>query len=123
LAASLHQIADMEESVGIMLGRRLRELREAARLTQAELASLSLKSVETISNFERGKTVPSVITLASLARHLDCSMADLFTTVKSAPKSDDPLVSTISGKAKLLDERGRSLLQGFIDLLVTNSRR
>lgn len=122
LAASLHQIAGMEESVGIILGKRLRELRVAAHLTQAELATLSLKSIETISNFERGKTIPSIITLASLAKHLDCTLADLFATVKSNPKSDDPVVSTIIGKAKLLGDRDRTLLQGFIDLLISNSR-
>lgn len=112
----------MEESVGIILGKRLRELRVAAHLTQAELATLSLKSIETISNFERGKTIPSIITLASLAKHLDCTLADLFATVKSNPKSDDPVVSTIIGKAKLLGDRDRTLLQGFIDLLISNSR-
>ena len=51
----------MSANVSTQIGNRIKELREAAQLTQAELAALSLKSVETISNFERGKTMPSLL--------------------------------------------------------------
>ncbi|TIL38591.1 helix-turn-helix transcriptional regulator [Mesorhizobium sp.] len=112
----------MGDLVGIELGRRIKELREAAQLTQANLAALSLKSVETISNFERGKTVPSVATLHELARHLGCAVADFFSTTP-APPASDPLIKAIANKSGLLGEHDRALLAGFVDLLISNSRR
>ena len=112
----------MADLIGITLGARIKELREAAQLTQANLAALSLKSVETISNFERGKTVPSVSTLHELARHLGCSVSDFFDG-DAVPQPDDPMVAAIVNKSRLLDEHDRTLLAGFVDLLLTNSRR
>ena len=113
----------MSEAVGVQLGRRIKELREAARLTQSELASLSLKSVETISNFERGKTMPSIHTLASLSEHLNCSMDDFFNSIPSPREVDDKTILTIASRTKLLTERDKVLLLGFVDLLLANSRR
>ena len=113
----------MTDTVAIELGLRIKELREAAGLTQAELAMLSLKSVETISNFERGKTLPSVRTLVALARHLGCSPADLFTTLTLEPRSSDPVAIAILNKGQLLGDEDKQLLGGFIDLLVDRSRR
>jgi transcriptional regulator with XRE-family HTH domain len=123
IAGRLPQTACMSDSVGIALGQRIKQLREAAGLTQADLASLALKSVETISNFERGKTTPSIETLDVLAKHLDCSIADFFSASAPSRKVEDPLLQVLVTKAKLLDRRDRRLLEGFIELLVANSRR
>lgn len=68
----------MSEALRNQLGGRLRELREARGLTQAQLAHLLGKSLETISNFERGKTLPSLVTLEQLAGVLGVSMQDFF---------------------------------------------
>lgn len=113
----------MGDLVGKKLGGRIKELREAAQLTQANLAALSLKSVETISNFERGKTVPSVATLHSLARHLGCSTSDFFTDAVPVPIIGDPVATALANKSKLLGEHDRALLAGFLDLLVANARQ
>ena len=111
----------MSDDVAIELGRRLKACREAAGLTQADLAALSLKSVETISNFERGKTLPSVRTLHVLAQHMGCSVADLFSD--SVPRVEDPFAATLVNRSRLLSDRDKALLTGFLDLLVANSRR
>ena len=62
--------------IGIHIGTRIRAFREARGLTQAQLAQLMRKNVETISNFERGRVVTSIRTLdqlgdASAWRELD----------------------------------------------------
>jgi transcriptional regulator with XRE-family HTH domain len=113
----------MECEVGIRLGQRIRQLREARGLTQAELAGLILKSVETISNFERGKTLPSVLTLTALSRHLHIELRDLFDFEAPAPaESDrDPLV-LIAGRLRLLPEEDVALAADFISLLVERRR-
>jgi len=68
----------MSDEIGQLVGANLRRLREAAAITQADLASRIGKTVETISNFERGKTTPSLRSVQDLAQALGCSVADLF---------------------------------------------
>lgn len=85
----------MSEAIEIALGKRIREMREAAGLTQSELAALTLKSVETISNFERGKTIPSVRTLAAIAERMECSIADFFEKNQMSAKADDPAINSL----------------------------
>lgn len=113
----------MAATLGIALGQRIRELREHARLTQANLAQLTFKSVETISNFERGKTIPSVRTLATLARHMDCDVADFFRTGDMKRPAKDPALVTLTSKLKMLDAKDRALLLDIADLLAARSRR
>lgn len=113
----------MAATLGIALGHRIRELREHARLTQANLAQLTLKSVETISNFERGKTIPSVRTLATLARHMDCEVADFFKTGGPKRADMDPTAAALGSKLKLLDTKDRALLLGIAELLAARGRR
>ena len=51
-------------------------------MTQAQLASAIGKSVETVSNFERGKTIPGVLTLDQVAEKLGCPIGALFEDVE-----------------------------------------
>lgn len=53
------------------VGGRIRAARRDAGLTQDQLAGMIDKSVETISNLERGHTAPSLDTLGRLARALN----------------------------------------------------
>lgn len=58
---------------------RIRELREKAGITQAELAfRLEVKSPSTISMWESGERKPSSVILPQLARALHCDMEDLY---------------------------------------------
>ena len=112
----------MNETIGIQIGRRLKAFREAAQLTQAELAALSLKSVETISNFERGKTIPSVLTLEMLAGKLNAQVRDFFDD-SEVILNDDPQDTAIQNKSRILSEDDKTLVVGFIDLLSARSRK
>lgn len=112
----------MPAKLEIQLGRRIRELREAARLTQADLAKIARKSVETISNFERGKTIPSVRTLAALAPHLDCDMADFFTTAAVTKPDTDEEAQALAAKLKMIGHNDRKLLTEIADLLARRGR-
>lgn len=113
----------MGAKLGIALGQRIKELRERAQLTQVDLARLALKSVETISNFERGKTIPSVRTLGELARHMDCELADFFKASELKRPDRDPAITALGGKLKVLDSKDRALLLDFAELLAARSRR
>ena len=60
------------------LGNRLRELREAKGLTQAQLADLIGVSRKTVNTVENGVFIPSTVVALKLAGALGCSVEELF---------------------------------------------
>ena len=60
------------------LGNRLRELREAKGLTQAQLADMIGVSRKTVNTVENGVFVPSTIVALKLAGALGCAVEELF---------------------------------------------
>jgi len=60
------------------LGNRLRELREAKGLTQAQLADLIGVSRKTVNTVENGVIIPSTVVALKLAGALGCSVETLF---------------------------------------------
>lgn len=68
---------DPQSTLAKMLGSRLAARRKALQLTQGDLAEKVGVDVETISRFERGKHLPSLVTLKQLAVHLGSSISAL----------------------------------------------
>lgn len=64
---------DLKRNIGL----RLRSIRKARGLTQEQVAEAIERTVETVSNIERGNSLPSLLTLESICRALACSMADI----------------------------------------------
>ena len=64
------------------LGNRLRELREAKGLTQAQLADLIGVSRKTVNTVENGVFIPSTVVALKLAGALDCAVEELFFLVE-----------------------------------------
>jgi transcriptional regulator with XRE-family HTH domain len=60
------------------IGMRAREARQRQGLTQADVAERIGKSVETVSNTERGVTWPSLEMLEAFARAVECPIAEFF---------------------------------------------
>jgi len=108
----------MNRDIGRLLGARLHSLRKAAGLSQTQLASLMGKSVETISNFERGKTIPSVLTLTDLSERLGVELQDCF-AFQALPKPPDA-IEQMKTRLHLLSQDQRKLVDGFIDMLIHN---
>lgn len=98
----------MSEALRKQVGGRLKELREARGLTQAQLAHLLGKSWETISNFERGKTLPSLVTLEQVAGVLGLSMREFFDD-RPVQRSTGQLDALMAQMATL-SEKERSLV-------------
>ena len=73
------------QQLGERLGRRIAERRKAIGWTQDQLSELIGVDAETISRFERGVTVPSLLTLDTLARVLKASVAELLSEEPIAP--------------------------------------
>lgn len=72
----------------LLLGRRVRQLREALRLTQEEFARRCGISVSFASLLERGSRSPSYETLLTIARALEVPVADLLREGAAADQSE-----------------------------------
>lgn len=64
------------------VGLRVKEARAARSLTQEALADLVGRTVEAVSNIERGRTFPTIDTLEQLGRHLDVPIQYFFEDVE-----------------------------------------
>lgn len=71
--------------LGKRLGQQIAARRKTINWTQDQLAERLEVDSETISRFERGVTVPSLVTLDKLARALNSSTADLLSEASAAP--------------------------------------
>lgn len=100
----------------IKIGARLKEARDAAGLTQSELAKLvGVKGKQAISNWEHDLTRPNMETLELLAQHLNISVMDFY----CAPQKDSAVFIGADGEGISLDpddplvEAFRENQQGF----------
>lgn len=79
-------------------GNRLRELRKAAKLTQAQLAEATGVSQPAISQIENGTRSMDIAWMRTFARALNCAPADLL------ERDDNP---------DILDEHERLLIERY----------
>jgi transcriptional regulator with XRE-family HTH domain len=114
----------MEQKLGIKLGKRIRRLREGRGLTQAQLASLLLKSVETVSNMERGKTLPGILTAAKLANALGVELKELFDFGEHrAVVRADPVVARITHRLSQMPATDQAIIGDLLESLWRNRSR
>lgn len=71
------------------VGERVRRFREAADLTQAELARRAKTSASAVAMIEAGTRSPTVYALDNLARALGVSTARFFDTTPPPPTRED----------------------------------
>lgn len=70
----------MAGSAAKALGRRIKALRQARGLTQAQLAEAAGYEAITISRFERGEYAPGLDTLETLSHVFEAPVSEFFTT-------------------------------------------
>lgn len=76
-------MASLDAQTRLELGRLLRELRQREGLTMAALGKQVGVTVSALSQFETGKTEPSLGTLWNLGRALNASLFDFFAKQQS----------------------------------------
>jgi transcriptional regulator with XRE-family HTH domain len=103
------------------VGQRLRQLRKRARLTQTELGARSggIRAGE-ISRFENGERLPSVETLAKLARGLELPLRDL-AALDDLPDPGTPEVEELASKLQGQQTRTLRLAIAVIEALLKSS--
>lgn len=98
------------------LGLRLKAIRKEKKLTQDELAARIGRSVDALSNLERGKSLPSFHTIELLCRALNIPLKSLF---------DFEEASLPHRKAQLLEELlslARKMPEADLELAVEQIR-
>lgn len=105
-----------------MLGGRIRELRQAQKMTLAELAANSGISIGTLSQIERNLVSPTVRTLFTLGEALSVSAAWLIDPEKNESKADpyvvpadrrQPFVRSEGLRKDLISPKASERLKGF----------
>jgi transcriptional regulator with XRE-family HTH domain len=61
-----------------LIGAKVRIARTHKHMTQEETAELIGRTTESVSNIERGRTLPTIETLGRLAKALDVPLRDFF---------------------------------------------
>ena len=105
------------EKVKIQIGNNIAAFRRQLGLTQAELADKINYSDKAVSKWERGESVPDVMTLVQLAELFGVTMNDLVGSgaAVAATKSQDKPVRRVN---KLVIELLVSLLVWFVALFL-----
>lgn len=98
-------IYEVKERMQMIIGDRLRDLREAKQLSQGDIEKRTGLLRCYISRVENGHTVPAIETLGKMARALEVPMYQLFYD-GNAPK-ELPVVSQ-ADKAVTWGESGRA---------------
>ena len=108
------------DSLAATLGKTLRAAREAAGLTQAQVAERASISNEFYARCERGRAVPATDTFARIVVALDVSADELLGLQVTPPALQDPLEEAPPELAQLAREI-RALdpgMQRFLDRLL-----
>jgi transcriptional regulator with XRE-family HTH domain len=94
-------------SIADRLGANIGVLRKAKGWTQSDLAERVGVDTETISRFERGVTLPSLLTLEKISKSLRAGVGDLLAESSAQP---DDLASLLSTWLADLDETDRNFV-------------
>ena len=77
-----------DEQLKLQIGQNISLQRKKAGLTQAGLAAKLNYSDKAVSKWERGESIPDVVTLVNLAEQLDITVNDLLCDPNALPEGD-----------------------------------
>lgn len=97
------------------LGQNIAAFRHRAALNQEQLAELIEVEISTLSRYETGATLPSLVTLENLAILLHCTVSDLLAE-KPPIKSPETICIEAMIEPLKLDER--KMVMQMIETLV-----
>ncbi|MBE6947386.1 MAG: helix-turn-helix domain-containing protein [Ruminococcaceae bacterium] len=85
-----------DENLKYQIGTNIALLRKKQGLTQAGLAEKLNYSDKAVSKWERGESVPDVLTLVSIAQELDVSVDVLLTDPNALPEHTGPVQNVMN---------------------------
>ena len=99
-----------ENEFNKLLGQRIKKLRKAKGFSQELLAEKIDKSVDAVSNIERGIFAPRIDTALDIARALDVQLFELF-KIEEIPTEDAQKTALLEEIVDLLKEQPNEILQ------------
>ena len=106
------------EKIKYRIGSNIATYRKQAGLTQAELAERINFSDKAVSKWERGESIPDVITLIQLAEQFDITLDELVGDPGLLKKATAPLGDVVRNIRKISVQKLSSILVWFMALLV-----
>ena len=124
-----------QDELKLQIGANITLLRKRLGMTQAELAGRLSYSDKAVSKWERGESVPDVITLAQIAREFGVTVNDLVYGPENLPPAPEPVLPEPEEPPKqetkaaairdaitdAINDRvrhNRKVIQGLVSLLV-----
>ncbi len=116
-----------DEILKIQIGANIANFRKHRGLTQAELAGMLNYSDKAVSKWERGESVPDVVTLVSLAEVLEVTVNDLLRDPRALPEGNGKVQRAVDRAVKKTLKRKAnknvilslsSILVWFVALLI-----
>lgn len=107
-------------------GKRLRSLRKASKLSQAELAERAKCNISFIGSIERGQKTPTLPTIAKIADGLDLHITKLFDLAEHRSEETQLMERLEDRFYAILNESDRASRVLFCDILdgfLKNCRR
>jgi len=102
------------DELGPRLGKKIAAYRKKRGMTQAQLAEVVSVDNETISRFERGTALPSLLRLFKITQALDIGVGDLLVEASSRPQDSERLFRGILDDLSVADRR---LLEQIAELM------
>lgn len=113
----------MAQDLKQRIGMQVRLARRRAKLSQEKLAERIERTVETISNIERGTKVPNLQTLDRLSRALGIPIREFFTEGSDPRSNRRAIIETgIATTVRELSDVDAEIALGLIEALA-NGRR
>jgi transcriptional regulator with XRE-family HTH domain len=107
----------------VVIGDKIKKIRELRALSQKEVASLADIDRGQYSRIETNKVEPSLSTVKKIALALQVDVEDFFK--KESPVTVDSFDKTLVEKVKMIDEleiEQKSHIFAIIDMAVSNNR-
>ncbi len=109
-----------DEQLKIQIGRNIAAHRKRAGLTQAGLADKLNYSDKAVSKWERGESVPDVMTLMAIAQKLEVTVNDLLCDPDALPENGGKMEKTLEKVAEkaLKRKANKNIILGLSSILV-----
>lgn len=109
-----------EEKLKNQIGANIAIFRKKQGLTQAGLAEKINYSDKAVSKWERGESVPDVVTMAALARQLGITVNDLLEDPNALPEQTGPVQHAMGQMVEktLKRKADKRIIRGLSSLLV-----